>query len=67
MDAVKADPGYADKLQNMTIVLSGTGDYWHGTCAPSTSANILGDNKIYAAGGKVTECGMSVPDYQSKY
>ena len=67
MTAVKADPCCVDHFTNMTVVLSGTGNYWHGTCAPSSSANILGDNRIFAANGDVTECGMSVADYQSKF
>ena len=57
--------GHEDYFYNNTVVMTGTGDYGNPTC-DGQGKTVLHDNRIYNKDGKVTECKMSLADWQAK-
>ena len=58
-------PGHEDMFYNNMVILTRDGDYGHGTCS-GPGMTVVHDNKVYTPTGKVTECGMSLSDWQAK-
>ena len=59
-------PGQEDHYQNNTLVMTSSGDYGKGTCPPHDAYVVTSGNKVYTQDGKVSECGMSLEDFQAK-
>ena len=57
--------GHEDYFYNNTVVMTGTGDYGNPTC-DGPGKTVLHDNHIYNKDGKVTECKMSLAEWQAK-
>ena len=57
--------GHEDYFYNNTVVMTSDGDYGNPTCS-GDGKTVLHDNKIYSPSGKVTECKMSLADWQAK-
>jgi len=57
--------GHEDYFYNNTVVMTSDGDYGNPTCS-GDGKTVLHDNKIYSPTGKVTECKMSLADWQAK-
>ena len=57
--------GHEDMFYNNYVVMNGDGDYGHGTCS-GPGMTVVHDNQIFTPTGKVTECGMSLAQWQAK-
>ena len=58
-------PGHVDMFYDNTVVMTKDGDYGNGACSGS-AMTVVHDNRIHTPTGKVTECGMSLKDWQAK-
>ena len=58
-------PGHVDMFYSNMVVLTRDGDYGHGTCS-GPGMTVVHDNIIFTPAGNVTECGMSLADWQAK-
>lgn len=56
--------GHEDYFYNNTVVMTKDGDYGNGKCS-GVGKTVVHDNKIYSPTGNVTECGMSLSDWQA--
>ena len=57
--------GHEDYFYNNTVVQNANGNYGNPACS-GDGMTVVHDNKIYTPTGKVTECGMSLADWQAK-
>ena len=57
--------GHEDYFYNNTVVMGRDGDYGNPTCS-GDGMTVVHDNKIYTPNGKVTECKMSLAEWQAK-
>lgn len=57
--------GHEDYFFNNTVVMNKDGDYGNGKCS-GDGMTIVHDNRLYNPTGKVTECGMSLADWQAE-
>lgn len=57
--------GHEDYFYNNTVVMTRDGDYGNPTCS-GDGKTVVHDNKIYTPNGKVSECGMSLKEWQAK-
>ena len=57
--------GHEDYFFNNTVVMTRDGDYGNPKCT-DPGKTIVHDNRIYTPSGKVTECDMSLTDWQAK-
>lgn len=57
--------GHEDYFYNNTVVMTKDGDYGNMQCS-GDGVTVVHDNKIHTPTGKVTECGMSLADWQAK-
>lgn len=57
--------GHEDYFYNNTVVMTRDGAYGNPTCS-GDGKTVVHDNKIYTPNGKVTECKMSLRDWQAK-
>ena len=57
--------GHEDYFYNNTVVMTRDGDYGHGTC-DGPGKTVVHDNRIYSPNGKITECKMSLSEWQAK-
>ena len=57
--------GHEDYFYNNTVIQTKDGDYGNPTCS-GDGKTVVHDNRIYTPSGKVTECGMSLSDWQAK-
>ena len=57
--------GHEDYFFNNTVVMTTNGDYGNPKCS-GDGMTVLHDNKIYTPNGKVTECNMSLAEWQAK-
>ena len=57
--------GHEDYFYNNTVVMTGKGDYGNPTCK-GPGKTVLHDNHIYTSDGTVTECGMSLAQWQAQ-
>ena len=57
--------GHEDYFFNNTVVMNKDGDYGNMQCS-GDGKTVVHDNAIYSPTGKVTECGMSLADWQAK-
>ena len=58
-------PGHEDYFFNNTVVMTKDGDYGNPNCKDPGKTVVHG-NHIYTPSGKVTECGMSLADWQAQ-
>lgn len=58
-------PGHEDYFYNNTVVMTRDGDYGQGTCE-GPGKTVVHDNHIYSPTGKITECKMSLAEWQAK-
>jgi len=58
-------PGHVDYFYSNTVVMSKDGDYAQGACS-GDAMPVVHDNKVFSPTGAITECGMSVQDWQAK-
>ena len=59
-------PGHEDYFYNNTVVQTKDGNYGSGQGCSGPGMTVVHDNHIYTPTGKVTECGMSLADWQAK-
>ncbi|XP_019849680.1 PREDICTED: uncharacterized protein LOC109580680 [Amphimedon queenslandica] len=57
--------GHEDYFYNNTVVQTSDGNYGTPTCS-GDGKTVVHDNKIYTPNGKVTECKMSLAEWQAK-
>lgn len=57
--------GHEDYFHNNTVVMNKDGNYGNGKCS-GDGMTVVHDNRIYTPTGNVTECGMSLSDWQAK-
>lgn len=57
--------GHEDYFYNNTVVMTRDGDYGQGTC-DGPGKTVVHDNHIYSPMGKITECKMSLSEWQAK-
>ena len=57
--------GHEDYFYNNVVVQTQDGDYGNPTCS-GDGKTVVHDNKIYTPSGKVTECKMSLADWQAQ-
>ena len=57
--------GHEDYFYSNTVVQTSDGDYGNPACTP-LGKTVLHDNRIYTPTGNVTECHMSLKDWQAK-
>jgi hypothetical protein len=57
--------GHEDYFYNNVVVQTKDGDYGNPTCS-GEGKTIVHDNQIYTPSGKVTECSMSLDEWQAK-
>ena len=57
--------GHEDYFYNNTVVMTRDGDYGSGTC-DGAGKTVVHDNRIYSPTGKITECKMSLAEWQAK-
>ncbi len=57
--------GHEDYFYNNTVVMTRDGDYGSGTC-DGPGKTVVHDNRIYSPTGKITECKMSLSEWQAK-
>lgn len=57
--------GHEDYFYNNTVVMTHDGDYGNPTCS-GDGMTVVHDNKIYTPNGNVTECKMSLQEWQAK-
>ena len=57
-------PGHEDHFENNTVVMTGT-DVGGFTC-DGDGKTILSNNQYYTPTGEVTECGVSLAEWQAK-
>ena len=58
--------GHEDYFYNNTVVMTNDGDYGRGQTCSGDGMTIVYDNQIYTPTGNVTECNMSLTDWQAK-
>lgn len=56
---------HEDFFYNNTVVMTHDGDYGNPTCS-GDGMTVVHDNKIYTPSGTMSECGMSLHDWQAK-
>ncbi len=57
--------GHEDYFFNNSLIMTQDGNYGNPTCS-GDGKTIVYNNSIYTPNGKVTECGMSLSDWQAK-
>lgn len=57
--------GHEDYFFNNTVVMTNDGNYGNPKCS-GDGMTVLHDNKIYTPNGKVTECKMTLAEWQAK-
>ena len=57
--------GHEDYYYNNTVVMTRDGDYGNPKCS-GPGKTVVHDNHIFTPTGKVTECGMSLSDWQKQ-
>ena len=63
---IKQLAGHEDYFYSNTVVQTSDGNYGLGQGCSGPGMTVVHDNHIYTPTGKVTECGMSLADWQSK-
>ena len=58
-------PGHEDYFYNNIVVMTKDGDYGSGACS-GEGKTVVHDNHVYTPTGKVTECKMSLAEWQAK-
>jgi hypothetical protein len=61
--------GHSDYFVNNHVIQTSDGDYGSGqscTDSPNNGITVVGNNSIYTPTGSVTECGMSLAQWQAK-
>ena len=58
-------PGHEDYFYNNSVVMTRDGDYGNPQCT-DPGKTIVHDNRIYTPNGKVTECKMTLEEWQAK-
>lgn len=59
--------GHEDHFYNNVVVQENDGDYGSGSCtdAPDNAKTVVYNNSIYTPTARVTECGMSLSQWQA--
>ena len=58
--------GHEDQFYNNALVQVHDGDYGRGQTCSGDGKTVVHDNQVYTPNGKVTECKMSLADWQAK-
>ncbi len=57
--------GHVDYFYNNSVIMTQDGNYGNPACS-GDGKTVIYDNRIYTPNGKVTECSMSLSDWQAK-